>query len=125
MSFAPLVINCSVTLNAEQVSKHFIDKDGNSALECYADSIFSVIDHSPSKIYSENTWRYTEASYTVTRILKSDVDLLPNTPVILTSEKVSALRIKSDGCSNRPELSQCRFQVLPMGDNTYKVTKLV
>ena len=127
MFFTPLAINQTVELNAEQIAKHFI-ADGTSKLPCYANSIFSVIEHSPSTTHSGNwnnpTITRTEPSWTVTRILKSDVDLPLNKPMSLTWEKVSALYIRSNGLSDRPELNQFKFEVIPIDSNTYQITKL-
>lgn len=102
----PLAVDQTVNLYPSDIGQHFIDINGDSPLPCYQDSIFSVLSH-----YSSSNKVQFINYYSVTRILKSDVDLPLNIPVSLTNEKVSALRINGDGLSSRPDLNQFKFEV--------------
>lgn len=124
MSFTPLSLNQTLTLRTEELSKHNIDVHGNSNLLCYKDSIFSSVYHNPVKISSGEGYYYSEPTWTVTRILKSDVDLPINKPVIWNWEKVSALRIRADGVSDRPDQSQYQFVTQSLGNGAYRITKM-
>jgi hypothetical protein len=115
-SFVPLCFNQVFTLTAAQVSQHSIDEYGYSPLPCYQDSFFTVRAPAPGKILSPNT----ERNWIVTRVL---VDLPLNEPRILTCEQISALYIKADGISMRPELQRYRFDVVSLGNNKYQITK--
>lgn len=124
MSFTPLVVNQNKILYAADILTHQVDYAGNSCLSCYADSIFAVAHLSPTTVYEDNSTRIIPERWSVTRLLKSDVDLPLNTPVRLTVDKVSALRIREDGSSERGDLSHYKFSAVPNRDfSSYLVTK--
>ncbi len=81
-----------------------------------------ILNKSVTTHYSQGVAQSSHRGYTVTRILKRDIDLPLNCPILLTWEKVSALRIMDVGYSARPDLNGFRFTYRHLGD-LYEVTK--
>lgn len=121
MSFAPLEFNREVIMSGPEVYQLRINANGVSDLKCYSDSIFSVIAHARSN----TTSRATEAYWTITRLPKSDLDIPLDKPTLLTNAVVTALLIRADGRSDRPELSSFKFTTSPLPDNMWSVKKTV
>jgi hypothetical protein len=122
MSFQPLIPYKTVTLTADQLREHGID-NGSSPEPSYGNSIFAVVSVA-SGTCSELGVPYSEQRWYVTRVPRSAVQLPLNTPMTLTLDQVSALRINMDTRrSDRPELSGYKFDVISQYGGKYLVTK--
>lgn len=119
MSFAPLEFNREIKMSAPEVYQLRINANGVSDLKCYSDSIFSVI--APAR--SNTSSRAPEAYWTITRLPKTDLDIPLDKPTILTNAVVTALLIRADGRSDRPELSLFKFTTSSLPGNMWSVEK--
>ena len=109
MNFTPLTFNTTEKLTYKEVEPHHIDKHGRSPL--YPDSIFSVILHKPAKVsFLSTPPTYTEMKWSVTRLPKEDIELPLDKAIKLTWQQTSALLIKENGNSDRPEFNGYTFK---------------
>lgn len=127
MSFSQLQVGVTVKMWGDEISQYCINEQGDSAHPVYADSVFSVIQIDPMKIYSgpSKGWQLTEMHWLVTRVLKKDLDIPLETPTVLTHHKVSALRIDINGHSLRSDQKDFTFtcKVLNFQKGEYEVIK--
>lgn len=123
MSFTRLEVGVERTMSDVELSPHEIDQYGNSLLPEYSDSIFSIIKLGNSISFSEGIKKVIDKGTLVTRILKKDLELPLDQPVVLSSVELAALRIRWSGYSDRPDLSAYKFKIQYMGYEKHEITK--
>lgn len=127
-----LPFEVSVDLSEEEWEALQVEEGGISGLKDYADSIFSFVDivdrERPEDPADDDpsTWPIKERYFRVTRHRKGEVPAF-ETPVRMTSNKLSSLWIKADGYSDRSDLQDsffdCKFVELNEEGFIYEVTR--
>lgn len=98
-----------------------IDGDGNSTL--YPDSVFAVNYIAHSTFYEDGRFGVRPPKYIVERVRKEAINLPLGKAVPVQGSIVKAMRIRENGLSDRPELSNYRFTCISIGEDLYEVTK--
>lgn len=116
----------SETVTSSQLRSYLINENGNSELPFYAGSIFSIFSNPPRPLFDAEgeVVGLSRENWTVIRIPEQDLELPLNEKVCLTWQQISALNIRENGLSDRPNLSRYKFEVTTLDSgSTFEVIK--